>query len=125
MDTLAQQGDGSSGAKKDVEPRFVQVATTTQTKEEAERIARILVEHRLAACVQVIGPIQSVFRWKEVVESTPEWLCVAKTTPDVLVPIQEMIRAQHSYEVPEIVVLPIVDGSVDYLAWLSAQVSPP
>jgi periplasmic divalent cation tolerance protein len=108
-----------------MESRFVQVITTTQTKEEAERIARTLVEHKLAACVQVIGPICSVFRWKEAVESASEWLCCAKTIRDVLGAVQEMIRTQHSYEVPEFVVLPILDGSADYLAWLSAQVSPP
>jgi periplasmic divalent cation tolerance protein len=107
-----------------MESRFVQVATTAQTKEEAERIARVLVEERLAACVQVIGPVQSVFRWKEAVESSLEWLCLAKTTRDVLGTVEAAIRAHHSYEVPEIVATPIVEGSADYLAWLSAQVGP-
>jgi periplasmic divalent cation tolerance protein len=108
-----------------MESGFVQVVTTTETKEEAERIARSLVEQNLAACVQIIGPICSVFRWKEAVESAREWLCCAKTISEALDAVQELIRSQHSYELPELVVVPILDGSPDYLAWLSSQIRAP
>ncbi len=103
---------------------FVQVVTTAQREEDARRIADLLVEKRLAACVQIVGPITSVYRWKGQVESAREWQCQIKTRQSLLDDLFDAIRAAHPYEVPEIVALPIVAGSRDYLTWLEEQTGP-
>jgi periplasmic divalent cation tolerance protein len=100
---------------------FCQVATTTGTREIAERIAVELVDLRLAACVQVSGPITSTYRWQGQIENAEEWLCTAKTTRANLAGIQAVLRRLHPYEVPELVATPIVDGSEAYLNWLVEQ----
>jgi periplasmic divalent cation tolerance protein len=100
---------------------YVQVVTTTERKEDAERIARALVEARLAACVQIVGPITSTYRWKGEIETAEEWQCVAKSREDLFAEIDEAIRGLHPYEVPEILALPIVAGSSAYLEWLEAE----
>lgn len=97
---------------------FVQVMTTTQRKEDAQRIAEVLVEKRLAACVQIVGPITSLFRWQGQIESVEEWQCHIKTRAALYEDVEREVRANHPYEVPEILALPIVAGSRDYLAWL-------
>ncbi|HEY1786350.1 MAG TPA: divalent-cation tolerance protein CutA [Pirellulales bacterium] len=104
--------------------QFIQVITTVGSRGEAERIAAQLVDLRLAACVQIVGPVSSTFRWREEIEISEEWLCVAKSTRDSFPAIERQIRALHSYELPEIVALPIVAGSSDYLAWISREVAP-
>ncbi len=101
---------------------YVQVLTAVGTKEEAQQIARALVEHSLAACVQIIGPISSSYRWQSAVEESEEWLCLIKSTRARYAQIEAMIRARHSYETPEILAVPVVDGSADYLRWLDASV---
>jgi len=101
---------------------YVQVITTTGTREDAERIARTLVESRLAACVQVFGPIRSTYRWKGAIETAEEWQCVAKSRADRFGAIDEAIRALHPYEVAEILAVPMVAGSRPYLEWLEGQV---
>jgi len=100
----------------------VQVVTTAATKQDAERIAHALVERRLAACAQVIGPIQSGYRWRGAIETAEEWQGWSKSRRELCTEIQRAIRALHSYEVPEILVLPVLDGDADYLAWLDEQV---
>jgi len=102
--------------------RLVQVITTTASCEEAERIARALVEGRLAACVQVLGPITSIYRWEGAVETSQEWRCEAKSREDLYDEVEKAIRRLHSYQVPEILAVPIAAGSADYLAWLNAAV---
>ena len=111
---------------KDTDPMtdYIQVVTTVERKEDAERIARTLVEARLAACVQLLGPITSAYRWKGAVETAQEWQCVAKSRRDAYNRLEEAIRAAHPYEVPEILAVPIVAGSPDYLAWLDDQITP-
>jgi periplasmic divalent cation tolerance protein len=104
--------------------RFVQIATTTGTRELAERIAVELVSRRLAACVQISGPIASTFRWLGAVETAEEWLCTAKTSEARIAAIDSLVKELHSYEVPELVATPIVGGSEAYLAWLQQQVEP-
>ena len=79
---------------------------------------------RLAACVQIVGPITSIFRWHEAIETSQEWLCVAKTTRDHFPAIEQQIRGLHSYDLPEIIAVPIVAGSSDYLAWIDREVMP-
>ncbi|MGZ4811338.1 MAG: divalent-cation tolerance protein CutA [Terriglobales bacterium] len=100
------------------------VLTTTGTREEAGKIARALVERRLAACVNVVE-IESVYRWKEAVESAEEWLLLIKTTAEAFSQVQAAIQELHTYDLPECVVLPIENGSEEYLAWIGESVSEP
>jgi len=102
---------------------FVQIVTTTATEEEARKIAEALVEERLAACVQVSGPIRSVYRWQGKTEKADEWQCVAKTTSVLIATVEAAIKRLHSYECPETVVIPIVGGSASYLRWLAEQLA--
>ncbi len=99
----------------------IQVLTTTSSREEAERIARTLVEDRLAACVQVLGPIASTYRWQGAIETSQEWLCLAKSRRELYDAIEKAIRRIHSYQVPEILAVPVVAGSADYLAWVDQK----
>jgi periplasmic divalent cation tolerance protein len=103
---------------------FIQVVTTVASPEEASQIAGALVELRLAACVQISGPITSTYRWQGAIEVSQEWRCTAKSRRDLFEPIVAAIRSRHSYQVPEIVALPIVAGSEDYLGWLVAELRP-
>lgn len=96
----------------------VQVLTTAGSEQEAERIAEALVEARLAACVQVVGPIVSHYRWRGTVEREREWQCLMKTTLARFAEVEAKIRELHSYEEPEIVATEIVAGSSGYLSWL-------
>lgn len=97
----------------------IQILTTTPDKPLAERIARVLVEARLAACVQISGPVESVYRWKGNIESAAEWQCWIKTTADRYAAVEQAIRSLHPYQVPEILAMPVVEGHVDYLRWLA------
>ena len=97
------------------------VLTTTATHEDAGKIARALVERRLAACVNVVA-IESVYRWKDAVESAEEWLLVIKTTAAAYDHVHAAIRELHTYDLPECVLLPIESGSEDYLAWIGESV---
>ncbi|HEX8690491.1 MAG TPA: divalent-cation tolerance protein CutA [Solirubrobacterales bacterium] len=101
---------------------YLQVLTSAGSEEEAERIAVALVERRLAACVQTIGPVASRYRWQGEVETAREWLCLAKTEAGRYPELEAAIRELHSYEEPEIVATPIVAGSQGYLDWLGASV---
>ena len=97
------------------------VLTTTGTREDAGKIARALVERRLAACVNLVA-IESVYRWKEAVESAEEWLLVIKTTASALDQVYAAIKELHLYDVPECVALSIENGSEEYLAWIGESV---
>ena len=98
------------------------VLTTSGSEEEAERIARYLVENLLAACVNVIPQIKSTYRWHNKVESAQEWLLVVKTTTKNFDSVRDAIRGLHSYELPECISIPIDDGSVAYLQWIGDSV---
>ena len=98
------------------------VLTTAGSKKEAQKLARALVERRLAACVNVVGPIASVYWWKEKVESAAEFLLLIKTTAAAVARIEAALKELHSYELPECVVLPIEGGSEKYLQWIEASV---
>ena len=98
------------------------VLTTAGSKSEAQRIARSLVERRLAACVNVVGPIESVYRWKETVEDGEEWLLLVKTTEAAFRQVHDAIRELHSYALPECVALAVEAGSAPYLAWIEGNV---
>ena len=102
---------------------YIQVITTVERKEDAENIARLLVEKRLAGCVQVAGPINSVYRWKGRVERTEEWQCVIKSRQDLFGKVEEAIKSVHPYETPEIIATTISAGSDDYLNWLHDELA--
>jgi len=104
---------------------YVQIATTVATAEEAATIAHMLVEKRLAACVQVLGPMSSCYRWQGKIERADEHLCLIKSKKDLFAEIEEAIRSVHSYEVPEIIALPICAGSREYLGWLASELRGP
>lgn len=89
---------------------------------EAELIARRLVEDRLAGCVSVVAPVRSFYRWKGEIESAEEWLLVIKTSRERFDELRMVLEAAHSYEVPEVLAVPVVEGSPNYLAWLEGEV---
>ena len=100
---------------------YIQITTTTETKEQAQTIAQNLVEAKLAACVQINGPITSIYRWKGKLQHTQEWLCLIKTQDDLYNKVEAAIKSQHPYETPEIIAVPIVKGSKEYLQWISEE----
>ena len=104
---------------------YIQVATTVATEKEASDIAGLLVEQRLAACVQVIGPMVSHYCWQGKIETAVEYLCLAKSRATLYPEIEVAIKAIHPYEVAEIIATPIIAGSKEYLAWLGAEVKEP
>ena len=99
------------------------VITTTETKEDAERLAHLLVERELAACVQVLPQITSVYRWQGKVEQAGETLVLIKTTRQTYLRLESAIKENHAYQMPEIIALPVVVGADDYLHWLSASLN--
>jgi len=94
------------------------VLTTAGSAEEARKIAHALVERRLAACVNILPQIESIYRWKGEIDSAQEWLLLIKTTAERFLAVHDAILELHSYEVPECIVLQIEDGSSPYLQWL-------
>ncbi len=102
---------------------YVQVLTTVGSEPEAERIASELLERRLAACVQTLGPIVSRYRWQGEPEEAREWQCLAKTETRLYEEVEAAIRTLHSYEEPEILAIPVLAGSQGYLDWVSENVS--
>ncbi|MFO7904484.1 MAG: divalent-cation tolerance protein CutA [Planctomycetota bacterium] len=101
----------------------IQVVTTTDKQEDAANIASSLVEQRLAACVQVSGPVTSCYWWQGSIERDEEWLCTIKTTAEAYQDVEEAIRQLHSYDEPEIIATPITACSQGYLDWLSEHVA--
>lgn len=99
------------------------VLVTAASKPEAEIIARSLIEAKLAACVTLF-PIQSIYTWQDEIQQSEEWQLMIKSHLDRFAEIEAKIRELHSYEVPEIIALPIVAGSHSYLQWISQQVTP-
>jgi len=100
---------------------FIQVFMTTDKREDAENISRAVVEKRLAACAQLLGPIRSTYWWEDKVEASDEWLCIMKSRSDLFEKLEKAIRDMHPYDVPEIVALPIVAGNRAYLEWLNKE----
>jgi periplasmic divalent cation tolerance protein len=103
---------------------FVQVSTTVASQQAAAQLARSSVEARLAACAQVVGPITSVYWWLDTVESAPEYMVLFKTTPQRYPALEEHIRTGHTYDVPEIICVPIIAGNPDYLSWIRDETTP-
>ncbi len=104
-----------------METDYLLVITTTSSKEEAEIIADLMVSKRLAACVQVEGPLTSVYWWKGKPEKDQEWKCSFKTSQLKYSQLEQAIKENHSYDTPEIIALPIVMGSTEYLDWMKTE----
>jgi periplasmic divalent cation tolerance protein len=98
------------------------VLTTAGSQGEAREIARALVERRLAACVNIVALVESVYRWQGKVENAQEWLLIIKTTARAFSKVREAICELHSYDLPECVLLSIEDGSKAYLDWIAESV---
>ena len=98
------------------------VLITAGSQEEADKIASALVTRLLAACVNVIAGVISVYRWEGQVKRDQEWLLIAKSRSDVLDDLIRCVRGLHSYDVPEIIALPITGGSQEYLHWFDSEV---
>ena len=101
---------------------YIQIYTTTENKDDARIIAETVVKKRLAACAQVVGAITSTYWWEGAIEEAEEWLCIMKSRKDLYGKLEEAILDVHSYDVPEIVAVPIVSGSQSYLQWLNKEV---
>jgi len=99
------------------------VLTTTDSPDSAAALARSAVTARLAACAQVDGPITSTYRWRGSVETAQEWRILLKTTAARYPALEAHLKAEHSYDTPEVIATPIVTGSPEYLAWLTAEVA--
>ena len=99
---------------------FVVVLVTAESADEAAGIGRTLVEERLAACANVVGPIRSIYRWKGAIEDAEEHLILLKARAADVAALEVRVRELHSYETPEVLALPVRAGSVAYLEWLAA-----
>jgi periplasmic divalent cation tolerance protein len=99
------------------------VLTTAGSAEEAQKIARHIVEQRLAACVNIVPKIESVYRWQGKVESSAEWLLLIKTTVEKFPNVRIAIRELHSYDLPECIAIAVEDGSEEYLDWIADSVA--
>lgn len=104
---------------------YIEVHTTTDSQERAQTIARAIVSRRLAACVQISGPITSVYWWQGKMEQAEEWLCTAKTRATLYGEIEQAIREVHTYDVPEILAVEVVAGNASYLDWVTQETSAP
>ena len=100
---------------------FMQVVTTVDSEEAAEQLARGITGARLAACVQIVGPIKSVYWWQGELEEAREWQLIIKTTTGRITELEAHIKENHSYDTPEITATVISGGSDEYLDWISAE----
>lgn len=103
---------------------YVQVLVTIDSEDGAHTLQRKILEHRAAACVQVIGPISSAYWWEGQIEEAQEWLCLAKTRGSEYRRLESLIRENHPYETPEIISIPILAGNENYLEWIKAETRP-
>ena len=103
---------------------YVQALVTIDSEDGAHTLQRLILEHRAAACVQVIGPISSAYWWEGQIEEAQEWLCLAKTRGSEYRRLESLIKENHPYETPEIIAIPILAGNEDYLEWISAETRP-
>jgi periplasmic divalent cation tolerance protein len=97
---------------------YIIVLVTTANKSEAEKIAQALLKERLIACANIINPVTSFFFWSGKIDKAEECLMVMKSRRDLFAELAECLKGLHSYEVPEVLAIPIVEGSVAYLAWM-------
>ena len=103
---------------------YIQVVTTLPTADTARAMARKLVERRLAACVQIAGPIESIYWWQGQIDSSSEWRLTVKSRTDLFPKLEAAIREDHPYETPEILAQAILAGLPEYLEWLHHELAP-
>jgi periplasmic divalent cation tolerance protein len=101
--------------------QYIQVFTTLENRKDAEILAKTLVEKRLAACIQIIGPLMSYFQWQGKLESSQEYLCLIKSREDLYPELEAAIKSLHPYEIPEILAMPVIKGGKEYLNWLNQE----
>ncbi len=106
-----------------MEDSYVVVLITTSSKDEAEKIASSLLKERLVACANIIGPVHSLFWWQGKIDTAQEHLILMKTRKDLFNKLSERVKALHSYQVPEIIAIPIVEGLKDYLNWIDESLN--
>ena len=97
---------------------YVIILVTTSSKQEAERIAQHLLEDRLIACANIVGPVTSIYQWSEKIEKAEEFLMILKSGKHLFERVTDVVKTMHSYEVPEILSIPVEEGSKTYLDWL-------
>ena len=102
-------------------PSYIVILVTSKDKREAEKIAQLLLDERLIACANIVNPVSSFFHWSGKIERAEECLIVMKSRMDLFSQVAERVKGLHSYEVPEILALQIVDGSAAYLDWLGCE----
>ncbi|AEW93275.1 MULTISPECIES: divalent-cation tolerance protein CutA [Streptomycetaceae] len=103
---------------------YLAVLTTTDTEDRARELAATAVDERLAACAQIDGPIRSLYRWDGKVQDDQEWRVLYKTSTDRYPELEAHIKSVHTYDTPEIIAVPITEGSGEYLSWLRAETRP-
>jgi periplasmic divalent cation tolerance protein len=101
-------------------PNFIIVLATTANKAEAEKIAQTLLKEKLIACANIINPVTSFFHWSGKIDKCEECLVIMKSRLDLFADLEKRVKGLHSYEVPEVLALPIFEGSGDYLAWMNS-----
>jgi periplasmic divalent cation tolerance protein len=99
------------------------VLTTCDSEQQASELARALVEQRVAACVNILPGARSVYRWKDAIEDSAEWLLVIKSRRDLFPALRAAVEKLHTYEIPELIAIPLVEGSEPYLAWLDRELA--
>jgi periplasmic divalent cation tolerance protein len=104
---------------------IITITTTADNRETLEQIGRVLVEERLAACAQIMGPIKSIYHWKGDIEEAEEWLCIIKTRSSLYKEVEKAIKDAHPYELPEIVAFKADNGLPGYLSWVHDETLPP
>lgn len=102
---------------------FIVIFITTDTEREAERITKELLNEKLVACVNILPKINSHFWWKGKIDSVDEVLLTAKTQSKFFNDIVKLVKKLHSYEIPEIIALPVIDGNKEYLNWISKSIN--
>jgi periplasmic divalent cation tolerance protein len=97
------------------------VLTTCDSEKQAEKLAHTLVDQHLAACVNILPKARSIYRWEGKIEDSAEWLLLIKSRRDLFIALRTEIQKMHTYELPEVIAIPVVDGSEAYLGWLDGQ----
>ena len=100
------------------------IITSCGSAEEAEKLAKQVLEARIAACVNVLMQNRSFYWWKGKIEEASEWILLVKTTRDLFPQVRSLLESAHTYELPEVLAIPVVDGSPNYLAWLDNELAP-
>ena len=103
---------------------YVMIFVTAKDKVEAEKIGQLLVKERLIACANIVSPVSSVFHWSGKIEAVKEHLVLMKSRSDLFAQLSQRVKTLHSYDVPEVLALPLVDGSKAYLDWMGVVLKP-